>query len=298
MRLLASVNIRDEEADRVVDAAATWAERGGNATVDLLFVDSVQPVPAWVNDPLSAQVLQSSWAEARQHEDRRLDELLARIPEPARGKAVRVDGPPADEILHRAIGYEAVILAGRRHSALGRVLLGSVAARVARLSPVPVIVVPGGVAQPPVHGPLRILFGVDLRAADVGTGLERAKSWAARLRATLDLAHVDAAHLHVPYILDPDVRKGFEADWQALRRQDLERLRQMLDGVPAINRGQPRLEDGEAAGGIADLARDYDLVAVATHGRTGIERLYLGSVGERLIQLSERPVLLLRATPT
>jgi nucleotide-binding universal stress UspA family protein len=40
-----------------------------------------------------------------------------------------------------------------------------------------------------------------------------------------------------------------------------------------------------------------DSVVMATHGRKGIGRLILGSVAERVVRESPRPVLTVRATP-
>jgi nucleotide-binding universal stress UspA family protein len=41
--------------------------------------------------------------------------------------------------------------------------------------------------------------------------------------------------------------------------------------------------------------KDIDLVAMSTHGRTGVERWALGSVSERILRHSLKPVLLVRA---
>jgi nucleotide-binding universal stress UspA family protein len=38
-------------------------------------------------------------------------------------------------------------------------------------------------------------------------------------------------------------------------------------------------------------SRDYDLVVVGTHGRTGLTHVLVGSVAERLVRLSPVPVL-------
>jgi len=38
-------------------------------------------------------------------------------------------------------------------------------------------------------------------------------------------------------------------------------------------------------------AHDADLVVVGTHGRTGVERVLLGSVAERVLRTATRPVL-------
>ena len=53
---------------------------------------------------------------------------------------------------------------------------------------------------------------------------------------------------------------------------------------------------GAAAGSIADTAREEgaDLIAMATHGRTGLARLVLGSVATETLQRAMVPLLLLR----
>lgn len=42
--------------------------------------------------------------------------------------------------------------------------------------------------------------------------------------------------------------------------------------------------------------KEYDLVVMSTHGRTGVKRWVLGSVAERLVEASHTPVLLVRTT--
>jgi nucleotide-binding universal stress UspA family protein len=313
MKLLACVNLRDDEVEHVVDGAGEWASLL-QTTVDVLYVDEATPVPMWVTDPLSAQLLTARWDEVRKEEDRRLTGLLERLPVARRGAALRVEGRPAEEIVARSVRYAAVVVAGRQHTALSRALLGSIATRVARLCPVPVLVLPGGPPPEPdseyerieltSHAPnpgarprrIHVLFGVDLRAEDAGTGLAQAAEWAVRVGAELDVVHVDDSHLHVPYILDPDIRSRFEQEWEALRRRDLATLTGLLERVADTHRGAPRVEEGEAANSLSLLAREYDLLILATHGRTGMARFVLGSVAEKVIQACEVPVLLLRAT--
>ena len=52
---------------------------------------------------------------------------------------------------------------------------------------------------------------------------------------------------------------------------------------------------GTPASAIADLAHehDYDIIAMATHGRSGISRWVLGSVTETLVRTSGNPVLVI-----
>ena len=52
----------------------------------------------------------------------------------------------------------------------------------------------------------------------------------------------------------------------------------------------------EAAHGIANYALHYkfDLIVLPSHGRTGIKRLLIGSIAERVVRLAHCPVLVLR----
>ncbi|MDP8287440.1 MAG: universal stress protein [Candidatus Electryonea clarkiae] len=45
---------------------------------------------------------------------------------------------------------------------------------------------------------------------------------------------------------------------------------------------------------IADR-EDIDLIAMASHGRSGLSRVYYGSVAASLLHLVDRPLLLVRA---
>ena len=54
---------------------------------------------------------------------------------------------------------------------------------------------------------------------------------------------------------------------------------------------------GDAAYEIIDLSNrlEVDLIAMSTHGRSGIGRWLLGSIAEKVVRHSSRPVLLVRA---
>jgi len=54
---------------------------------------------------------------------------------------------------------------------------------------------------------------------------------------------------------------------------------------------------GEAAEEIIHyaVAQDIDLIIICTHGRSGVRRLMRGSVAEKILHDSSRPVLLVRA---
>jgi nucleotide-binding universal stress UspA family protein len=58
-----------------------------------------------------------------------------------------------------------------------------------------------------------------------------------------------------------------------------------------------RILRGEAVRSIIDIANeeDVDLVAMASHGRTGLARVFYGSVANGVLHQIDRPLLLIRA---
>ena len=76
----------------------------------------------------------------------------------------------------------------------------------------------------------------------------------------------------------------------------LKQMSQQLsnEGVGEI---QSYVRQGEAAGTILDLADESPstLITMCTHGRSGVGRLVLGSVTDRVVRHSNRPVLVIRA---
>jgi nucleotide-binding universal stress UspA family protein len=63
-------------------------------------------------------------------------------------------------------------------------------------------------------------------------------------------------------------------------------------GVPV----ETMVTDGQPASALAELARagDVELVVVGHRGRNAVARAFLGSVADRLVQISPKPVLVVR----
>jgi nucleotide-binding universal stress UspA family protein len=55
--------------------------------------------------------------------------------------------------------------------------------------------------------------------------------------------------------------------------------------------------EGQVAAAIIDAAQEQriDLIAMATHGRSGMQRVVYGSVAEQVLRSSSKPILLVRA---
>ncbi len=83
-------------------------------------------------------------------------------------------------------------------------------------------------------------------------------------------------------------------------RIDGEVRKALADRVPAEYRKEVVWETitaaGEPAAELARLAEQVNasLIVISSHGRTGLRRLALGSVAERVLRLSTGPILILR----
>lgn len=55
-----------------------------------------------------------------------------------------------------------------------------------------------------------------------------------------------------------------------------------------------KIEHGNPAKVITDISRNYDLIVMGTLGRSGMSKLLLGSVADKVVRLSECPVLVVR----
>jgi nucleotide-binding universal stress UspA family protein len=95
--------------------------------------------------------------------------------------------------------------------------------------------------------------------------------------------------LHVAPIPQLYTKRYYREEMEtALRRRQAEG-----DEVPV----EYRLEEGEAASGILSMAQESrcDLIVMGTHGRTGLNRLLMGSVAEQVVRNAPCPVLTVKA---
>jgi nucleotide-binding universal stress UspA family protein len=115
----------------------------------------------------------------------------------------------------------------------------------------------------------------------------------------LNVLRAQATLLHVVYPR-PLLSTGFDTDHRAITNRDqalaylreiAERYRgRMPDPVlVAFEDAQP----ADLIGSLLDLG-EYDMVAMATHGRSGLTRLIMGSVATEVLERTGRPVLLYR----
>lgn len=118
----------------------------------------------------------------------------------------------------------------------------------------------------------------------------------------IELASLTNATLHGLFVVDTaDATAIQEAQWltmeEALEEAGKEALediegranQQDVDALTAMRHGSPHEE-------IVTYAEeeDVDLIVMGTHGRSGLDRVLLGSVTENVIRQAETPVLVKR----
>ncbi len=141
----------------------------------------------------------------------------------------------------------------------------------------------------------QILCATDLSPASE-PAWEEAQLLARILGAELVLLHVlppfpIPRESYFPPHLYPELAEGAEREARASLDGWLAKL-----GDPTV-KARSRLVEGSAAPRILDVVREEgsDLVVVGTHGRSGLGRVVLGSVADRVLRLATGPVVTVRA---
>lgn len=122
------------------------------------------------------------------------------------------------------------------------------------------------------------------------------------LALAVDLAKRHGAELMLLHVLVPpspfvgsEVAAMTFEDLEARARSAAERRLSALVGLARKRgaRAKGRVVEGVPAEVITRLARRSraDLIVIGTHGRTGLSRIFLGSVARRVLELAACPVL-------
>jgi nucleotide-binding universal stress UspA family protein len=256
-------------------------------------------------------------------------------------ETVVLSGPVAARLLAAAQSKQAdlIVLSSHGRTGFSRWVLGSVAEKVARHAPVPVLVlrdagpVPLG-PQPGTERPLRVLVPLDgspVAEEALVPAAALAMSLAAPTQGALHLVHVVTeasvggawgglgrtgqlapfGSVPPPHAVEtPDVvareavlneaRSYLERVTERVHR---ERLGALGDRTPditwsvtfGVDAAEAIVRTAEAGqelpGGRVDAS---DVIAMATHGRGGLDRWALGSVTERVLHSTALPVLIVR----
>ncbi|MFH1113682.1 MAG: universal stress protein [Pseudomonadota bacterium] len=203
-------------------------------------------------------------------------------------RTVAEQGEPYEEIVTFAEdgGYDVIVLGVKGHNVSENVLMGSVTARVIGHANTNVLVIPGESSLTWE----RILVPVDgsewsTAAADKAFQLVRSYG------SQLDVVSVADVP---PHLYGVSVAAANEMILEARRR--LEQITHEAESRDI--EANYVLREGEPAKILIELVHNHasDLIIMGSHGRTGLKRLLMGSVTERVIHNSPCPVLVVRST--
>lgn len=280
-------------ADAVIDQAVAWGARA-SAKLHLRAVSPMVWTPEAVFGGSDSSALAREWERRREAEQEAVERLLARIPGPMRGSARVLQGRPHEALLAEAEEFGALMIGTHARTGLARMFLGSVAERVVRACPKPVLVMRLDQAPVNLDRPLRVLVPVDaddphIRGALAARSLLGESCEIHLVYALADLRLYEASGLTGPAPSSPEAHPH--------RAWAEEKLRDLMDGFSLDLHLHFVLRTAENPAD--DLARfagqvGADLLAMPTHGRTGLDRLAYGSVAERLVRAAPCPVLVVR----
>ena len=272
-----------------------------SAEVEALHVSAVAPVAATVGigSPIvlePARLLDSErGALEAQLRDLTFDVETSGV---SLRTAVR-EGDPVAMVIARAMEWPAdlIVMGTHGRSGFDRLILGSVAEKVLRRAPCPVLIVPPrvGMSTPPV-GLSRILCCVDfspasLRALDEATALAAAEGPGVTVLHAVELL-ADGSGMRDELLF------GTEHIREDLRRAALERL---TDAIPAALRARCRITEkvtsGKAWKEILRVAaeEETDLIVLGVTGRMTADLMLFGSTTQHVVRQSTCPVLTIRA---
>ena len=286
-------------SEQALEIVALLARREGTSESPLkplVILFQAVDVSSWLwleGEPTHAQARKAAAAYLEKQAER-LRELGITVE-----TTVRM-GNPAKEILEQTMARQAevIIMSTHGRSGLACWALGSVAERVARAAPVPVLLIPGmpvsapgSASEPSLPSLSRILVPLD------GSATAEAALQPAIALARLFEAEVRLLYVFIPRFEEQSVLEHHRT-WDAGRRRVHQIERYLMRKVDEIKRegvnARWALGYGMPAPQIIGDAREHyvGLIVMTTQGRGGLGRWRLGRVAEEVIHQGRMPVLL------
>lgn len=283
-----------ELAERAVPAAAALARNFG-ATIQLLQAVPTRPTLSLISDPIGVDWVQAPDEAAVQAH---LEWLAAPLRESGLDVTTKATaGEPGTEILTAATSQSAdlIVMSTHGRSGLSRAMLGSVATHVLKSATVPVVLLRIG-ATPPIvkKWPRTILVALD-GSAIAETVLPTINRLARLTGAEVTLLQ-SAAEASVTLPMSATMLEEIEQISRENRFEVGVYLSGIVDRLTQEGiRTRKIVAQGDPAAQIRHTAKvgDFDLIAMATHGRTGVARWLFGSVADQVVRTTDEPVLLI-----
>jgi|SRR5579864_8764894 len=250
----------------------------------------------WARGTDLARVTRELRDEAVAYLRRTADRLSA---EGVRARACHPEGPLPEAILEAARKEHATLIAMTTHgrTGLARWIPGSVAEKVVRASEIPVLLVPSFPRGP--RGERTPALAKEIRFDRILVPVDGSEFSLAIIPAATEFARLFEAEVTVVCVDSPTLLPMIPG---------VDSLDDLL--VPIETRSLPTVECfrksgvrvssaclwGDPASQIVDYSasKGMNLITMATHGRSGVARWFMGSVAERVLHSSGVPLLLVR----
>jgi len=267
----------------------------------LHLVTVVEPIPAFAYEEWESAA--KEWSEAY------LAAVAERISGAAGGSVTTAlhSGHVVETLLEVAGSFNAdlVVMATHGRGALSRAWLGSVADGLMRHAVIPVLFARPEEGETPAPEPvagletiLVPLDGTELSESALAHATELGELFGCAYHLTRIVSYpIDIASPYLPHTVQ--MNQSVLADAKVHAAEYLEEhadrmrkrgLRITTSVIVDAQAGQGILAEAEAVG--------CDLIAMATHGRTGMGRLVLGSASDKVLRGTHVPLLLYRPAKT
>ncbi len=231
-----------------------------------------------------------------------------------------LSGDPAESILSlvHTRRFNLIVMCSHGYAGLKRWRLGRVAQKVARHSSVPVLVLQEGAALAPTLAgaarPIQALVGLDGSAlaeevlapvAHLVAALSVPAHGALHLLQVIRMPAADSRPRYQVFLSSGSVKQAQQAA-EAYLKAVADRLRQgeladlqlsitssVAMGIDVADTIIRLAEHGEGAIGM-NVIDGFDLIAMATFGRGGVQRWIMGSVADRVLGATKLPMLIVR----
>ena len=125
----------------------------------------------------------------------------------------------------------------------------------------------------------------------------------AAVRKAMELAKLSGGKVTALYVLDQTILTNMPMDtavmnvYNTLEKEGKEAVDYVRDlGAQEGVEVEVLIKEGTPVKVILDESANYDVIVMGTLGRTGMSKLLMGSVAERVVRASQCPVLVVRAT--
>jgi nucleotide-binding universal stress UspA family protein len=282
-------------SDQAYEALLAAADLAGDYSAELLVahvVESLPPLLGGGNDPVA------QFQERCRQKEKEGKERLEQLVNEGKPAEIKVStlikiGHPAIQVLDWAEEYEADLIVIATHGQTGwrRALLGSVTERIIKLTRRPVWIIQ---PKPPDRSSAERAF---MKLRKILCPTDFSESAGEALKSAASLAGDYSAELLVAHVVESPSGSGSVPTMEAAAVKNLEAVAKRM--ISAKVQVRHVVKCGQPAVQIVDLAEknDADLIVIATHGLTGWRRALLGSVTDRVIRQTTKPMLVIQTKP-